>query len=159
MVYGNEIRLPVDLMYHAAMPKCSCNSFGTCPTAFVDLLHKAVQTAHEWPVDSCRRPLKGSALVITLVCILKPLCEGSRCGSSIHRLPSNIMYLLMYCSYIFRFVDMNSGEFLELTQVVTDSDFMQVMEESDVTCVGQASCPATPTEASSKEGLTHLFTR
>ncbi len=31
----------------------------------------------------------------------------------------------MYCSYIFRFINLNAGEFLELTQVDTDSDFSQ----------------------------------
>ncbi len=42
MVYGQEMRLPVDLMYNSHTPKRPWDSFGTCGTAYVEWLCRSL---------------------------------------------------------------------------------------------------------------------
>jgi hypothetical protein len=55
MVYGREINLPIDLMYHVHTEKRPWDSFGRCPTAYVEWLRRALQDAHEIARDSLQR--------------------------------------------------------------------------------------------------------
>jgi len=48
MVHGREMVLPVDLMYHSHTPKRPWDSFGSCPTAYVEWLRRSLQVAHEF---------------------------------------------------------------------------------------------------------------